>query len=65
MENQIPDYVIKDKLPEGSSRQVVRAELERRAFRNLSDKFKGPRAERRAFARRIAKDLWKAGERLS
>lgn len=51
-------------LPEGSSRQVVRRELFRRAMIGVSDKFTNPRWERRALARTIAKDLWKRGERL-
>ena len=52
-------------LPAGSSRQVVRAELRRRAFRNITERVNGSRADRRELARRISSDMYKAGERLS
>jgi hypothetical protein len=52
-------------LPEGSSRNVVRQELTRRAYAAIKVQFPvSTRTERRAAARAIAKDLWKKGERL-
>ncbi len=52
-------------LPEGSSLQVVRGELFRRVFANVSYKAKGPRALRRALSRDLAKEMYRRGERLA
>lgn len=60
LETVVPNY-----LQEGSSRQVVRGELFKRAFANISSKAKGPRALRRALARDISKELYRRGERLT
>lgn len=51
-------------LPEGSSRQVVKQELFKRAYQQLSDRFTNGRSEKRSLARSIANDLYRRGERL-
>jgi hypothetical protein len=65
--NEAPllEAVVTQYLPEGSSRQVVRGELFRRVFANVSSKANGPRALRRALARDIAKQMYRQGERLT
>lgn len=52
-------------LPVGSSRQVVRAELFKRAFDRVTDVIGNSRRERRKIALKMAKDLWRQGERLT
>ena len=63
--SDLEDSIIKRTLPEGSSKQVVKKELFSRVFENVSEKFSNNRKDRRELARRIAKDLYKQGERLS
>ena len=64
-EPTVLDAAVRQYLPEGSSRQVVRRELFNRVFVNLSTKSKGARALRRALARDIAKEMYRRGERLT
>jgi len=64
-ETPLLESVVTQYLPEGSSRQVVRGELFRRVFTNVSTKANGPRALRRALARDIAKEMYRRGERLT
>lgn len=52
-------------LPVGSSRQVVRAELFKRSFKSITDVVENDRSERRKIARKMTKDLWLQGERLT
>ena len=52
-------------LPAGSSRQVIRRELFKRACAALREKVVGSRSDRREFAKRITKSLWQRGERLT
>jgi len=63
--NEILDAVISKSLPEDSSRQVVKRELFKRSLESVSDKVVGSRRDRRELARRIAKDLFKKGKRLT
>jgi len=63
--SDLDDLIIKKTLPSGSSRQVVKKELLSRVFHNISEKFSNNRRDRRELARRLTKDLYKQGERLS
>lgn len=65
MVSSILDCIVKQEgLPDGSSRQVIRRELFKRAMKAVAENFNAPRIHRRRLSRRIAKDLWKKGERL-
>lgn len=61
---QLEDAIVTSYLPDGSSRQVVRAELFRRVFANLSTKVSNSRTLRRSLARDLSKELYRRGERL-
>mgnify|MGYP003345071358 len=63
--SDLADSIIKKTLPDGSSRQVVKKELFSRVFENISGKFSNNRKDRRELARRLTKDLYKQGVRLS
>ncbi len=62
--SDILSAVISESLPPGSSRQVVRRQLFKRAFKSVSEVFNADRRSRRKLSRKISHDLWQRGERL-